>query len=322
MAITRLRDGGHLTRIRITGVPMDLGASRRGVDMGPSALRVADLARKLEALGHTVEADDDVSTPLPEVLLHRPSELPGPVGAFLPAITATCMELARVTADSIVAGAVPLTIGGDHSIAAGSIAGAAVALAQRGQRLGVIWLDAHGDANTPETSVSGNVHGMPLAHLLGHGDAMFAGISAALGGPSPAILPSHVAVVGVRDLDEPERRHLRDWGVTTFTMRAIDERGLRAVMQDALAIVGRDTGGVHVSMDLDWLDPVHAPGVGTPVAGGATYREGHLAMEIVADSGRLTSLDVVEVNPVLDTQNRTAELAVGLVLSAFGQQII
>jgi arginase len=163
---------------------------------------------------------------------------------------------------------------------------------------------------------------MPLAHLLGHGDPMFAGISAALGGPSPAILPSHVAVVGVRDLDEPERRHLRDWGVTTFTMRAIDERGLRAVMQDALAIVGRDTGGVHVSMDLDWLDPVHAPGVGTPVAGGATYREGHLAMEIVADSGRLTSLDVVEVNPVLDTQNRTAELAVGLVLSAFGQRII
>ena len=202
---------------------MDLGASRRGVDMGPSALRVADLARRLTALGHTVEADDDVSAPLPEVLLHRASELPGPVGAFLPAIVATCMELARITADAMIAGAVPVTVGGDHSIAAGSIAGAAVALAQRGQRLGVIWLVAHGDANTPATSASGNVHGMPLAHLLGHGDPMFAGISAALGGPSPAVLPAHVAVVGVRDLDEPERRHLRDWGVATFTGRPWNE---------------------------------------------------------------------------------------------------
>ena len=301
---------------------MDLGASRRGVDMGPSALRVADLARKLEALGHVVEADDDVSAALPEVLLHQASERPGPVGAFLPSITATCIDLARVTADAIVAGAVPVTIGGDHSIAAGSVAGAAAALARRGQRLGVIWLDAHGDANTPESSESGNIHGMPLAHLLGHGDPTFSGISAALGGPTPAVLAEHVALVGVRDLDEPERRHLRDWGVATFTMRAIDERGLRSVMQEALVIAGQGTGGVHVSMDLDWLDPVHAPGVGTPVAGGATYREGHLAMEIVADSGRLTSLDVVEVNPVLDAQNRTAELAVGLVLSAFGQQII
>ena len=301
---------------------MDLGASRRGVDMGPSALRVADLARRLEALGHTVETDDDVAAPLPEVLWHQASDRPGPVSVFLPAITVTCTELARVTADAVVAGAVPITIGGDHSIAAGSVAGAAAALAQRGQRVGLIWLDAHGDANTPKSSGSGNVHGMPLAHLLGHGDTMFAGIAAALGGPAPAVLPQHVALVGVRDLDEPERRHLREWGVTTFTMRAIDERGLRAVMQDALAIAGSDTGGVHVSMDLDWVDPVHAPGVGTPVAGGATYREAHLAMEIVADSGRLTSLDVVEVNPVLDTQNRTAELAVGLVLSAFEQRII
>ena len=301
---------------------MDLGASRRGVDMGPSALRVADLAKRLEALGHIVETDDDVAAPLPEVLWHQASDRPSPVGAFLPAITATCTELARLTASAITAGAVPIAIGGDHSIAAGSVAGSAAALAQRGERVGLIWLDAHGDINTPTTSASGNVHGMPLAHLLGHGDEQFAGISALLGGPTPAILPGHVALVGVRDLDEPERRHLREWGVTAFTMRAIDERGLRAVMQDALAIAGRDTGGVHLSMDLDWVDSVHAPGVGTPVAGGATYREAHLAMEIVADSGRLIALDVVEVNPVLDTQNRTAELAVGLVLSAFGQRII
>src|SRR5262245_4023994 len=167
---------------------MDLGASRRGVDMGPSALRVAELARRLEALGHDVEADDDVSAPLPEVLLHQPTARPGPVAAFLPSITATCMELARVTADAVIAGAVPVTVGGDHSIAAGSIAGAAVALAQRGKRLGVIWLDAHGDANTPESSASGNIHGMPLANLVGHGDALDSGISAALGGNAPALL--------------------------------------------------------------------------------------------------------------------------------------
>jgi arginase len=216
----------------------------------------------------------------------------------------------------------PIALGGDHRLGTGSVAAAAAHMRKQDKPLGLIWVDAHGDYNTPESSPSGNVHGMPLAHLLGHGDPMFAGISAALGGPSPAVLPQHVALVGVRDLDEPERRHLRDWGVATFTMRAIDERGLRSVMQEALAIAGNDTGGVHVSMDLDWVDPVHAPGVGTPVAGGATYREGHLAMEIVADSGRLTSLDVVEVNPVLDAQNRTAELAVGLVLSAFGQRII
>ena len=289
---------------------MDLGASRRGVDMGPSALRVADLARRLEALGHVVEADDDVSAPLPEVLLHRATNTPGLVGVFLPAITATSRELAKITFDAVAAGAVPLTIGGDHSIAAGSVAGAAAALAQQGKRLGLIWIDAHGDAHTPHSSASGNIHGMPLAHLLGHGDKDFAGISAELGGPTPAVLPEHVAIVGVRDLDEPERQHLREWGVAAFTMRTIDERGLRAVMQDALAIAGNNTGGLHVSMDLDWVDPVHAPGVGTPVAGGATYREGHLAMEIVADSGRLTSIDVVEVNPVLDSQNRTAELAV------------
>ena len=301
---------------------MDLGASRRGVDMGPSALRVADLARRLEALGHVVEADDDVSAPLPEVLLHRANGVPGPVGTFLPAITGVCRELAKVTAEAVEAGAVPLTIGGDHSIAAGSVAGVAAAVAKRGGRLGLIWIDAHGDANTPQSSASGNIHGMPLAHILGHGDPDFAGISAALGGPSPAVRPEDVAIIGVRDLDEPERQHLRKWGVTAFTMRTIDERGLRSVMQEALDITGRNTSGVHVSMDLDWVDPVHAPGVGTPVAGGATYREAHLAMEIVADSGRLTSLDVVEVNPVLDSQNRTAELAVGLVLSAFGLRIL
>lgn len=301
---------------------MDLGASRRGVDMGPSALRVADLAKRLEALGHVVETDDDVAAPLPEVLWHLATDRPGPVSAFLPAITATCTELARVTADAITAGAVPLTIGGDHSIAAGSIAGTSAALAQQGKRVGVIWLDAHGDVNTPKSSLSGNVHGMPLAHLLGHGDANFAGIAASLGGPAPALLPANVALVGVRDLDELERQHLREWGVATFTMRTIDERGLRAVMQEALAIAGANTAGIHVSMDLDWVDPVHAPGVGTPVAGGATYREAHLAMEVIHDSGRLLALDVVEVNPVLDSQNRTAELAVGLVQSAFGLRII
>jgi arginase len=287
--------------------------------MGPSALRVADLARKLEALGHTVEADDDVSTPLPEVLLHRSTELPGPVGAFLPAITATCMELARVTADSIVAGAVPLTIGGDHSIAAGSIAGAAVALAQRGQRVGVIWLDAHGDANTPETSVSGNVHGMPLAHLLGHGDERFRSIA---GLPRPALLPEHLALVGIRDLDPPEKDAVHAWGLHCFTMRDIDELGLREVMRRAIAIATASSDRLWVSCDMDWVDPKDAPGVGTPIRGGATYREAHLAMEMIADTGKLVGLDIVETNPILDERNRTAELAVQLAKSAFGHCIV
>jgi arginase len=184
--------------------------------------------------------------------------------------------------------------------------------------MGLIWLDAHGDCNTPASSRSGNVHGMPIAHLLGHGDRALASV----GGASPALHPSKIALVGIRDLDAPEREHLTKWGVRTFTMREIDERGVRSVMEEAIAITTGGTGGTWVSCDLDWLDPADAPGVGTPVPGGATYREAHLAMEMLADTGGVVGMDVVEVNPVLDVQNRTAELAVGLILSGFGKKIL
>jgi arginase len=297
--------------VRILGVPLDFGASRRGVDMGPSALRVAQLAERLRELGHTVADGGNVPVPDRAEFTCRGAE-------FLPVIAAVCRGLAERTAAAVRDGALPLVLGGDHSLAAGSVAGVATALAERGGRLGLIWLDAHADIHTPDTSHTGNVHGMPLAHLLGHGDPRLAGIAA----PGPAVRPEHVALVGVRDLDLPERRRIRELGVTAFTMRDVDERGLKAVMADALAVASRGTAGVHVSCDVDWIDPSDAPGVGTPVRGGATYREAHLAMELVSDAGLLVGMDVVEVNPVLDRHNRTAELAVDLVASAFGRRIL
>lgn len=300
-------------RIRIIGVPLDLGASRRGVDMGPSALRIAQLASRLRALGHEVEDAGNVE------ILERDAiaGITTPLG-FLPVITDVCRRLAAATAAAVADGVVPLVLGGDHSLGAGSAAGVATTLRQRGERLGCIWLDAHGDLNTPTSTETGNIHGMPVAHLLGHGDGPLSHI--AEGGP--ALDPRHTVLVGVRDLDAAEKQHAKAWGLTVFTMREIDERGLRAVMQDALWMAGTGTGGIHVSCDVDWVDPADAPGVGTPVRGGATYREAHLAMEMIADSGRLVSMDLVEVNPVLDDHNRTAELAVGLTTSAFGLRIL
>jgi arginase len=215
-------------------------------------------------------------------------------------------------------GVTPLVLGGDHSLAMGSAAGVATALAERGEQLGVIWLDAHGDINTPESSTSGNVHGMPVAHLVGWGDPRLSAIAV----PPPAVRPEHLVMVGLRDLDPPERRHIHELGIAAYTMREIDERGLKSVMADAIAIAGRGTGGIHVSCDPDWIDPADAPGVGTPVRGGATFREAHLALEMVADSGRLISMDMVEINPVLDERNRTATLAVDLIVSAFGARIL
>jgi arginase len=211
-----------------------------------------------------------------------------------------------------------VVLGGDHSLAAGSAAGVATALAERGQRLGLIWLDAHADLNTPESTLSGNVHGMPVAHLLGHGDSAMA----ALASPAPAVRPEHVVIIGARDLDQAERTHARQFGVTVYTMRDIDERGLRTILAEAIAKVSHGTDGLHVSLDLDFVDPRDAPGVGTPVRGGVTYREAHLAMETLWDTGRLVGMDLVEVNPVLDRFNQTAELAVELMASAFGQRIL
>jgi arginase len=295
------------------GVPLDFGASRRGVEMGPAALRIAQMAESLQLLGHAVTDVGDI--PVPQRATIAP-ELAG--RGFLPLITRVCRELADETADAVAEGEVPLVLGGDHSVVAGSLAGAARYYATRGESVGCVYLDTHGDLHTPATSLTGNVHGMPLAHLLGHGDEEFRSIA----GTTPALSPSHLALVGIRDLDQPERDAIRAWGITCFTMRDIDEYGLREVMRRAIAIATAETDRLWVSCDMDWVDPDDAPGVGTPVRGGATYREAQLAMEMVHDTGKLVGLDIVETNPVLDERNRTAELAVQLAMSAFGHRII
>ncbi len=303
-----------MTSVRIIGVPMDLGASRRGVDMGPSAVRYTDLRVRLEKLGHVVEDVGNVHVPFREDAARGAQR-----GArYLGAITDVCADVAARTRAALDGGQLPVVLGGDHALAAGSIAGAAGFFAAKGQRIGAVWVDAHGDLNTPGTSRSGNVHGMPLAALLGNGDRAMAAIA----GAAPALKGSDVALVGTRDLDQPERVHIRKWGLSAFTMRALDERGVRAVMEEAIAIATRDTAGLWVSFDMDVIDPAEAPGVGTAVPGGMTYREAHLAMEMLADTGKLVGLDVVEVNPVLDERNRTAEIACELILSALGKRIL
>lgn len=302
-----------MSRIRLIGVPLDLGQNRRGVDMGPSALRIANLGPRLRALGHEVENLGNLEIPDRDSIPDVSATID-----LLPAIAEVCSRLALHTAQAVRDGCSPLVLGGDHSLAVGSVTGAAAAYAERGERLGLIWLDAHGDLNTPESSPSGNVHGMPVAHLLGHGDPRLAGTH----GSRPAVRAENLAIVGARDLDEGEREHARDWGVRVFTMREIDERGLRAVMADAIALASEGTGGFYVSCDADWVDPREAPGVGTAVRGGATFREAHLAMEMVADTRRMVGMDIVEINPVLDDHNRTAELCVHLVTSAFGLRIL
>ena len=303
-----------MTSIRLIGVPMDLGASRRGVDMGPSAVRYTDLRNRLEKLGATVEDTGNVPVPFREDAAKGAQR-----GArYLGAITEVCVEVANRTRAALDAGQIPIVLGGDHALAAGSIAGAAAYLAAKGEQLGAIWVDAHGDLNTPASSSSGNVHGMPLAALLGYGDKAMSGIA----GARAALRGSDVALVGLRDLDGPERTHIKKWGLSAFSMRSLDERGIHKVMEEAIAVATRGTSGIWVSFDMDVIDPSEAPGVGTAVPGGMTYREAHLAMEMLADSGKLVGLDMVEVNPVLDERNRTAEIACELILSAIGKRIL
>jgi arginase len=301
-------------RIRVIGVPLDLGASRRGVDMGPSAVRVAGLEARLEALGHHVTDSGNIRVEIAE------TQAPGSKNAhYLKEIAGTCTRTAKAVLAALEAGATPLLLGGDHSLAAGSVSGAAEFYRQREQKIGLLWVDAHSDINTPETSPSGNVHGMPLAALLGLGPEPLANFF----GYAPKIAAENAVLVGVRNVDPAERENLRRAGMTeVYTMRDIDERGMRAVMEEALRAAGRGTAGYHVSLDMDWIDPVDAPGVGTPVRGGVTYREAHLAMEIIADHGRMLSFEIVEVNPVIDEHNRTADLAVELACSAFGKKIL
>ena len=298
--------------IEIIGVPLDLGQRRRGVDMGPSALRVAGLAPSLEALGYRVADRGNVPVAVAETKSRGDDRAP-----FLAEIAYSAERTADCVQQALAHHATPIVLGGDHSVAAGTVAGVAQYFRARNQPIGLLWIDAHSDINTPETSPSGNVHGMPLAAVLGMGPPQLSDLL----GWSPKVLPQHTVVVGIRDVDEPERVNIRRSGITVFTMRDIDELGLRAVMEKAIAVASSGTVGFHVSMDMDWVDPTEAPGVGTPVPGGATYREAHLAMEILADHGGLLSLELVEVNPILDEHNRTAELAVQLICSAFGKKI-
>lgn len=295
-------------RIHLIGAPMDLGADRRGVDMGPSAIRYADLNEKVRTLGHEVNDLGSVHVPDPESRMQGDPKL-----KYLDQIVASARELGERVQRSIEEGAVPITLGGDHSIALGSISGAANAQGE----IGVIWLDAHGDFNTSETTPSGNIHGMILAALTGHGDPRL--VDAV--GKGPHLDPQRLVIIGARDLDMGERKLLRSAGVHVRTMTEIDRRGIYDVTREALELATKGAKGLHVSFDMDVMDPSEAPGVGTPVPGGITYREAHLAMELIAESGRMTSLDLVEVNPILDSENRTAILATELALSALGKRI-
>ena len=300
-------------KIRIIGVPMDLGQNRRGVDMGPSALRVGGLQQRIKQLGHHVEDIGNIPVKQPEEQPYGEKR-----AKYLQEIAETCRGLAATTERTVAEGIIPLVLGGDHSIAVGSVAGAAAHFHKQGKRIGCLWLDAHGDMNTPDSSPSGNVHGMPLASIIGYGAPELV----ELAGFKPMVAPRNVALVGIRDLDGRERRIVKESGVHVFTMRDIDERGMREVMAEALRFVTDETDGVAVSLDLDFVDPTDAPGVGTPVRGGVTYREAHLAMEMIADSEAVVSMEVVEINPVIDEHNKTATLGIELVLSGLGKKIL
>jgi arginase len=300
--------------VHLIGVPLDLGGGRRGVDMGPSAFRIAGLPDQLTALGLAVVDKGDLPAPIPET-----RETGHERKKYMGDIARVCLNLYRGVTASLDEEAFPLVLGGDHSLAAGSVA-AAAAWARRTRELpiGLLWIDAHGDMNTPASSTSGNVHGMPLAALLGPEPAELAHFA----GFVPSVPPDRTVLVGVRNLDQHEKRLVRESGAHVFTMKDIDRQGIALIAEQAVALAGAGTAGVHVSFDMDVCDPSIAPGVGTPVKGGLNYREAHMLMEIVADSGRLTSLDLVEVNPTLDVRNATAQLGTELALSALGMKIL
>ncbi len=299
--------------VQIIGVPMDLGASRRGTDMGPSALRIAGLGAALERLGHQVAVEQDIPVPAMETREPQNKE-----ARFKPEILAVCTELADRVEQALEQERFPLIIGGDHSIAMGSLSGVAAHARAQEESVGLIWFDAHGDMNLPGISPSGNIHGMPLSHLLGHGDEELRMIK----GFAPKIRPENVALIGIRDIDAGERKVIRDSGIHAFTMRDIDEQGMAQVAQRALEIVNAGTSGYHVSFDVDGCDPDVIPGTGTRVPGGVNYREAHLLLEYIADDGAMTSMDVVELNPFLDNKNLSAERTLHLILSAMGQSIL
>ncbi|HWT03462.1 MAG TPA: arginase [Pyrinomonadaceae bacterium] len=300
-------------RVSILGVPLGFGSSLAGVDIGPAALRVARLNQRIAQLGYEVRD-------LGDMRIVRPQGPPDPAEKvkYLAEISAACEELAREVRNILDGGELPLVLGGDHSIAVGSISGAASFYRERSQTLGLIWFDAHADMNTPDTSPSGNIHGMPLSALLGFGAPELTHVA----GFAPKLDPALCAHLGARDLDQGERELIRQLGLRFFTMREIDERGIGACMDEAISIVSRATAGYSVTFDVDALDPGDAPGSGTLVRGGLTYRESHLAMEKIAEAGGMRTLEIVEINTALDSNNRTAELGVELILSALGKTIL
>jgi len=294
--------------IRIIGVPIDLGSGRRGVDMGPSAIRNAGLNERLERLGWDVEDFGNIEVPIPETREIKDERL-----KYLPEIVQVNEQLQLMVSGAMKEGVIPLVLGGDHSLGIGSLAG----LASEGRPFGLIWFDTHGDYNSLDTTDSGNIHGMPLAVANGIGAQELTSI----GGTKKKIREENTVIIGAREIDIQERKMLHQSKITVFTMRDIDQQGMQEVVAQSIKIAAQGTEGIHVSFDLDVIDPEEAPGVGTPVVGGITYREAHLAMELLADSGCISSMDMVEVNPILDNRNKTAELAVGLICSAFGKRI-
>lgn len=300
--------------VAVISVSMDLGAGRRGVDMGPSAIRIAGLNERLEGLGHTVLEVGTVHADGPEISPTGDNNL-----KYFDAITEVCERTRDLVRGGMDQGCFPLILGGDHSLSIGSVAAVAGYHRERGERIGVLWVDAHTDMNTPETSPSGNIHGMSLAVLCGEGHERLVSM---WGGEGPAVDPKNVVVLGARDIDETEKEIVRRTGIRVITMSELDERGIAACIDEAIERLTDGTAGFHVSYDADGLDPMIAPGVGTPVPGGLTYREGHLVSEKVARSGKMLSFEMVEVNPVLDRENSTAKQAVGLIASALGQTIL
>ena len=292
---------------------MDLGADRRGVDMGPSALRYANLNEKLQELGYEVRDFGDL-----DVIIQETHHFGDPKAKYLKEIADACNNLANLVLEASQEGNMPLVLGGDHSIAVGTVSGVSESFRRQQKKIGLLWFDAHADFNTPDISPSGNVHGMPMAAIMGYGPIQLTHIF----GFAPKIQPEHAVQIGIREVDPDERQLVKKSGIRVFTMKDIDKRGIGAIMDEALSIVTKGTAGFAVTLDADFLDPYESPGVATPVRGGADYREAHLAMEMIADTNKMVSFEIAEINPILDVHNKTAQFGMELILSAFGKQIL
>jgi arginase len=300
-------------KVEIIGVPSDLGANIRGANMGPAAIRIADLKKKIQELGYAEIDRGDVAVPVRDQVPQEVAQ-----SKYLGPIKTICDQVAAQTQQVLEAGNIPVIIGGDHSIGIGTISGASSYFRSQGKKMGLIWVDAHADINTPTSSPSGNIHGMPLSVVLGQGHPELVSV----GGPGAKVEPQNVALIAIRTIDALEREQLKKSGITYFTMRDIDEKGLAKVMQESIAAVSKGTDGIHASFDIDGVDPLYAPGVSTPCTGGLSLREAHLIMEMAFETGRLTSMEIVEVNPAHDQGSQTAILAVELILSGLGKSIV